>query len=266
MTSYESLGDVKEKGTVFVLRSAYAFLFAATLFGLATTLFYIHAGSTSGTYLATLSAIINGVAAWHYNEIIKVRLGEAITQGSEWKIDALRHGDWIVTMPLLILKLHALVGSSSDHDTILSTVDLAAFIAALMIALGAFARLGFEEMVGFWKGDNDKDKMDGYDKVVGAGLYLGSIACLVLLLIDLFNLFSDLETPTIVYAFFLVWPAYAVVALLACLIRQFTDPTEYPRFVALAKDVSFASLDVFSKAVFGWHTCSQAFGYHILGS
>jgi len=261
MGSYESLGDVKEKGTVFALRSAFAFLLAAALFSFATTLYYIHAGSTQGTYLAALSAIINAVAAWHYNEIIKVRASEAISKGSEWKIDALRHGDWVVTMPLLVLKLYALAGNSSDHDAILNTVDLAAFIAALMIALGAFARLGYEEMDGFWYGN-----MDGYDKIVGVVLYLGSIACLVLLLIDLFNIFSDLETPTIIYAFFLVWPAYAVVALLACMIRQFTDPTEYPRFVALAKDVSFASLDVFSKAVFAWHTCSAAFGYHILGS
>ena len=131
MASYESLGDVKEKGTVFVLRSAYAFLFATALFCAATTLYYIHAGSTQGTYLAALSAIINGVAAWHYYEIVKVRMGEAITKGSEWKIDALRHGDWVVTMPLLVLKLHALVGSGSDHNTLLSTVDLAAFISAL---------------------------------------------------------------------------------------------------------------------------------------
>ena len=260
--SYEGLGDVKEKGTVFALRSAFAFLLATSLFGAATTLYYIHAGSSQGTYLAALSAIINGVSAWHYYEIIKVRAGEAITKGSEWKIDALRHGDWVVTMPLLILKLYALAGNSSDHDAILNTVDLAAFIAALMIALGAFARLGYDEMVGFWK----EGGMDGYDKVVGVVFYLGSIACLVLLLIDLFNIFSDVETPTIVYAFFLVWPAYAVVALLACMIRQCTDPDEYPRFVALAKDVSFAALDVFSKAVFGWHTCSAAFGYHILGS
>lgn len=261
MASYESLGDVKEKGTVFVLRSTYAFLFATALFCAATTLYYIHAGSTQGTYLAALSAIINGVAAWHYYEIVKVRMGEAISKGSEWKIDALRHGDWVVTMPLLVLKLHALLGNGSDHDTILQGVDLAAFISALMIALGAIARLGYDEMVGFWYGD-----MDGYDKVVAVVLYLGSIACLVLLLIDLFHLFSDFDTPTVVFAFFLVWPAYAVIALLACAIRQFTDPTEYPRFVALAKDVSFASLDIFSKAVFGWHTCSQAFGYHILGS
>ena len=261
MASYESLGDVKEKGTVFVLRSAYAFLLATALFCAATTLYYINAGSTQGTYLAALSAIINGVAAWHYYEIVKVRMGEAISKGSEWKIDALRHGDWVVTMPLLVLKLHALLGNGSDHDTILDGVDLAAFISALMIALGAIARLGYDEMRGFWYGD-----MDGYDKIVGVVLYLGSIACLVLLLIDLFNLYSGFDTPTVVYAFFLVWPAYAVIALLACLIRQFTDPNEYPRFVALAKDVSFASLDIFSKAVFGWHTCSQAFGYHILGS
>ena len=237
------------------------FLVAAALFGLATTLFYIKAGSSAGTYLAALAAIINAVAAWHYNEIIKVRAGEVISKGSEWKIDALRHGDWVVTMPLLILKLYALAGGGGDNEPILSSVDLAAFIAALMIALGAFARLGYDEMYGFVYGP-----MDGYDKIVGVVLYLGSIACLVLLLIDLFNLFSDVETPTIVFSFFLVWPAYAVVALLACVIRQYTDPSEYPRFVALGKDVSFAALDVFSKAVFGWHTCSAAFGYHILGS
>ena len=258
MASYESLGDVKEKGTVFVLRSAYAFLLAAALFGLVATLFYIHAGSTTGTYLAALSAIINGVAAWHYKEIIKVRVGEVITKGSEWKIDALRHGDWIVTMPLLVLKLHALVGGNSDHDTILHTVDLAAFIAALMIACGAFARLGYDEL-------HNWGEMDGFDKIVGVGLYLGSIACLVLLLIDLFNLFSDVETTTIVYAFFLVWPAYAVVALSTCAIRQFY-PNDYPHFVALAKDIAYASLDVFSKGVFGWHTCSTAFGIHVLAS
>jgi len=258
MALYEGIGDVSEKATVFVLRSAYAFLLAAALFGFATTLFYIHAGSSAGTYLTALATVINAVAAWHYNEIIKVRVGEAITKGSEWKIDALRHGDWIVTMPLLVLKLHALVGNNLDHDPILHSVDLAAFIAALMIACGAFARLGYDEMHGFFK------DMDGFDKTVGVVLYCASIACLVLLLIDLFNLFSDVETTTIVYAFFLVWPAYAVVALLSCVIRQYTDADEYPRFVALSKDVAYSALDVFSKAVFGWHTCSVAFGIQVL--
>lgn len=257
MAMYEGIGEVREKASIFVLRSAYAFLLAAALFGLAATLFYIQARSTAGTYLAALAAIINAVAAWHYNEIIKVRAGEAISRGSEWKIDALRHGDWIVTMPLLVLKLHALVGYV-EHDTILHTVDLAAFIAALMIACGAFARLGYDELHGW-------DGMDGFDKIVGVVLYSGSIACLVLLLIDLFNLFSNVETPTIVFAFFLVWPAYAVVALSACGIRQFY-PNDYPQFVALAKDIAYAALDVFSKAVFGWHTCSAAFGVSVLGS
>ena len=86
-----------------------------------------------------------------------MRVSEVISRGSEWKIDALRHGDWIVTMPLLVLKLHALVGGNSDHDTILHTVDLAAFIAALMIACGAFARLGYDEL-------HNWGEMDGFDK------------------------------------------------------------------------------------------------------
>ena len=43
-------------------------------------------------------------------------------------------------------------------------------------------------------------------------------------------------------------------------------PHRYPKYIALAKDLCFAALDVFSKAVFAWHTCSAAFGVRVLGS
>jgi hypothetical protein len=39
---------------------------------------YIKAANTAATYVVSISAIINAVAAWHYNEIVKVRTGQAI--------------------------------------------------------------------------------------------------------------------------------------------------------------------------------------------
>ena len=45
---------------------------------------YIKAANTAATYVAALSAIINAVAAWHYNEIVKVRVGQAISIDTEW--------------------------------------------------------------------------------------------------------------------------------------------------------------------------------------
>ena len=88
--TYARIGYIDEKATVFVLRVAFAFLSAASLFALVATLTYIKAANTAATYVVSISAIINAVAAWHYNEIVKVRTGQPITIDSEWKIDALR--------------------------------------------------------------------------------------------------------------------------------------------------------------------------------
>ncbi len=256
--TYIRIGYVDEKATIFVLRVAFAFLAAASLFSLLAALTYVRSENTAATYVATLSFIINGVAAWHYGEIVKVRVGQAISIESEWAIDALRHSDWAVTMPLLVLKLYALI-NNPDHNLILGSVDASALCACLMILFGAYSRLGLDELA-------DYEGMSRFDLTIGIVLYAGSVALLVLLLIDLVNAYSGVENTTIFFAFFLVWPCYALVAFTAAFFRQGRDASRYPKYIALAKDLCFATLDVFSKAVFAWHTCSAAFGVQVLGS
>lgn len=89
-TTYVRLGYIDERATIFVLRVAFAFLVAASVFSLLATLVYVRAENTAATYVAALSTIINLVAAWHYNEIVKVRVGQGVSTDAEWAIDALR--------------------------------------------------------------------------------------------------------------------------------------------------------------------------------
>jgi len=256
--TYVRLGYIDPKATVFVLRVAFAFLAAASLFALVATLVYVNAANSAATYVAALSTIINAVAAWHYNEIVKVRLGKPISIESEWTIDVLRHSDWAVTMPLLILKLYALI-NNPEHDLLLGSVDVSALCACLMILLGAYSRLGLDELANY-------EGLSRFGFLVGIASYAGSVTFLVLLLIDLVNAYSGVENTTLVFAFFLVWPCYALVAFTAVWFRQGVSGSTYPKYIALAKDLCFAALDVFSKAVFAWHTCSAAFGVTVLGS
>ena len=256
-SSYESLKDINEKTTIYVLRVAFAFLSSAALFSAVATLTYLKSDLTPGVYIAGLSTIINSVAAWHYNELIKVRTSQTISIATEWKMDSLRHSDWAVTMPLLILKLYALI-DNPEHNLILNSVDASALCATIMILLGAYSRLGLEELADF-------QRMSNMDRITGLACYVGSIALLVILLIDLAECYSGVNNTTIVFSFFLVWPCYAITALASVLFRQ-QGIQGYPKTLALSKDVVYAALDVFSKAVFAWHTCSAAFGVQVLGS
>ncbi len=161
-------------------------------------------------------------------------------------------------MPLLVLKLYALI-NNPEHDLLLGSVDANALCATLMILLGAYSRLGLDELY-------DYKGMSRTGFMVGILAYLCSVALLVLLLVDLVNAYSGVENTTLVFTFFLVWPGYALVTFAAIWFRQSAASERYPKNIALAKDVCFAALDVFSKAVFAWHTCSAAFGVQVLGS
>ena len=87
-------------------------------------------------------------------------------------------------------------------------------------------------------------------------------------LVDLCQAYSGVDNTAMVYAFFLVWPCYGLTHLGACFFRQEPDPDEnfYPKNLSLTKDVLYAGLDVFSKAVFAWYTSSMAFNKSVLGS
>lgn len=256
--SYVRLQDIEEKSTIYPLRIAYSFLASAAGLSLVAALTYVETGTPKQTYIAALSTIINAVAAYHYREMIKVRTNDKVTTDSEWKMGALRHSDWAVTMPLLVLKLYAMI-NNTEQDLILQSVDLSALLATAMVLLGAYVRLGLDEMAG-WA------TMTNYQRLLGPGCYLGSWAILVLLLIDLCNAYSGVDNTAIVYAFFLVWPCYGVVTCLSAWARSASKTDGYPKNVGLIKDVAYACLDVFSKAVFAWYTSSEAFGVSVLGS
>ena len=140
-------------------------------------------------------------------------------------------------------------------------MDASALCATIMVLLGAWVRLGLEEMA------MRKDMSTIY-QISGLFSYLISFGILIFLLVDLCQAYSGVDNTAMVYAFFLVWPCYGLTHLGACLFRQDPDPDEnfYPKNLSLTKDVLYAGLDVFSKAVFAWYTSSMAFDKSVLGS
>ena len=256
--SYARLRDMEEKSTIYPLRIAFSFLASAAALSLVAVLVYVKEDMPKQTYIAALSTIINAVAAYHYYEMIKVRTNEKVAIDTEWKMGALRHSDWAVTMPLLILKLYALI-NNPEQDLLLQSVDLSALLACIMVLLGAYVRLGLDEMASW-------DTMSDYERLLGPICYLLSWAILVLLLIDLCRTYSGVDNTAMVYAFFLVWPCYGITACLAAWARSGRDSISYPKNIGLIKDVVYSGLDVFSKAVFAWYTSSAAFGVSVLGS
>lgn len=254
---YERLERIEEKSTIYPLRIAFSFLSSAAVLSFVATLIYLQARMSKQTYIASLSTIINLVAAYHYREMIKVRTKEELSAETEWRIGSLRHSDWAVTMPLLVLKLYALI-NNPDQELLLRSVDVSALLACIMVLLGAYVRLGLDELAG-WKFLTDLEKL------LGLACYAGSWAILVLLLIDLCNAYSAVDNTAIMYAFFLVWPCYGVTACMSAWLRRRSSKF-YPKNIALVKDVVYSGLDVFSKAVFAWYTSSAAFGVSVLGS
>ena len=171
-----------------------------------------------------------------------------------------RYSDWTVTMPLLVLELYAII-DRPDQDLILNTVNASALCAAVMIALGAYVRLGLDEMASF-------SEMPPSHQVQGVLSYAVSLALLCLLLVDLSQAYLSDTKPPGAFSFFLVWPLYALTAIGTVFFRQDSQAGEsnfYPPYLAITKDTVYAALDVFSKAILAWKTSSAAFGISVLG-
>ena len=246
----------------FTLRAAMSFLVSALLLSGAALLRYVQQGNVGGAYTAGLSVIINFVAAYHYRAILKVRhaaqLNTAMSlRDEELEVDGLRHSDWLVTLPLLVLKLHYLI-DNADQDLFFANAELSAFMAFLMILFGAFARLALDWGLKF-------GEMGDMQRMWVLGCYLVSIALLVVLLIDLGMAQEGGSTPSLIWSFFLVWIGYPIVAIGAFFARSTTKDGD-SEVLSLFKDVSYALLDTYSKAVFAWWAASLAFNIRFLGS
>ena len=64
----------------------------------------------------------------------------ADVRDEELEVDGLRHSDWLVTLPLLVLKLYHVI-NNPNKDLFFDNAELSALMAMLMILFGAIARL-----------------------------------------------------------------------------------------------------------------------------
>jgi len=209
------------------------------------------------------------VAFYHYQKLIAIReqtgvrvklakpgdvpTGQATELKLAWQelnCDAVRYSDWAVTLLPLIVDLHLMI----NKHTALFNIALSGMLVQVMIGLGAFTRLGTDELVPRRDGKGIDAMM-----VIGLVTFFLSFGCLVLVL---YNLLGDLENDPSegwVYAFSLPWILYGVIAIVAMVWRQF-QPRGYPEALSIFKDVAYGFLDVWSKATFALWVCSKALG------
>lgn len=279
----------------FLTRTVGAFLFATG--GMCVGAFFATT-ELQHKYLCLLGAIINFVAAYHYHAISKIREGLDIWQLGQWArtvsdetqesthqssieefyVDSLRFSDWVVTMFLLTIKLYVTIGRAYNdgYDGLHLTPIGAGFLSMLMIVLGGFTRLGADDLwdVGLVCGRGGNAGASCLVNVAGLLSLLGSLACLVVLQIDLWSASAYLGERRLLTSFFAVWLAYPVVFILSMLWRIcFTARVEKgvgkARFepgLSVIKDVSYGLLDAWAKGVFALWTANNVFGLSVFST
>lgn len=220
-----------------------------------------------------LSTAVCIVAWYHYMKLTKIREqeGSRVTLAKPGEVpsgqaaplkwswlelvtDAVRYSDWSVTLPPLVVELHLMI----DGHTHLFSVAWSCLFVVLMVALGAFTRLGTDELVPPAKNENAT-----LARAVGFFTFLGSCVCLFFVLFNLLGGLDDDPSNGWVFAFSLPWIGYGIIALLAIVWRQL-DASGYPEALSVTKDLLFGMLDVWSKAVFAFFVASKALGYNQL--
>ena len=155
----------------------------------------------------------------------------------------------------LVLKLYHVIHNPTQ-DLFFDSPELSALMAAFMILFGAIARLALDWGLSI-------GEMRDMQRVFVVACYIISIVLLIVLLIDLASAMSGSDAPNFIYSFFFVWIGYPVVAIGSFAARSCGDDNA-PWFT-LSKDVAYALLDTWSKAIFSWWTASRCFGINFLG-
>ena len=213
-------------------------------------------------YSAGLSLAICAVAYINYSSMLKTRLRtikacantasgktncKRLWNEDDFVVTCLRYADWLVTMPLLALKLLDLArdGPHTLNDGFLTWTQLEAFIAFLaflMILCGLIALLAV--------GDFDACGRDTTAlMILRWPMYFIGVACLIGIYIILFA--TSNETESIhwieVYGFSLVWTLYPM-AFVAQIIG----------LCGVRKDIAYAVLDVISKPLLAVYVAKAA--------
>lgn len=211
------------------------------------------APTTEAQFSCALASAVSVVAFYHYTKIVELRTPKekpitlAQQTFNEAAVDAVRHSDWLATLPALIIDIHAVAGGHTKYFS----VGWSVFLLLFMVALGGFLRFGTDELA-------PSRSNDWAVRILGVISFLCAWICLVVVLL---NLLVDLEHEDSewVYAFSLPWAFYGILALASIITRQFL-PTGYPLALSIFKDVSFGVLDVWSKASFALWVGAKAHG------
>jgi hypothetical protein len=273
------------------LRIVACTLFAASLLSLFG---FLSSTTTDLKFLEAVSATVCLIAAWHYKEMAAIRTCCVGTRRAksdpndqvdvsavcEYNVDALRYGDWTVTLPLLVVELYAIIGRSyngdfggegKSYDGLWLTPVGGATLAALMILLGAFVRLGLDDLSDL-RGTN----VDGGGEcgllVLGLIPLFGSIVILGILIADLHHAAEGIPDSTLLFSFFWMWIGYPIVYLVSLGWRvcgcnhssDLSDKEEYralhvPEGLSVFKDIGYGLLDIWCKAFLSFWVFHSAF-------
>jgi len=231
--------------------SAGSMLFASVV----ATAGALTAETETGRFECSVAAAINLVAVWHYTKMLEIRSSKRSSQETEMAIDAVRLSDWMVTLPPLIIEVHALI----DGHFAWFAPPVSALLLALVVALGAFVRLGTDELA---PSPTKRLGGCGWDMVVRIVGFVMFVVAFALLIIVLLNAFLDL--PSLAsnggwpWAFAFPWLAYGVVAAIGIAWRNIWPG--YSEGVSLFKDAAYGTLDVWSKAIFALFIASKSLG------
>ena len=168
---------------------------------------------------------------------------------------------------MLVLKLYAIIGRHHNGDAagapyngIHLGPESAAWLAALMIMLGAVVRLGTDDFAD-WRHQNGwftgpiGGSASWWLNAFGVVALLGSLAAFVLLEFELFRASEGMEENRLLNSFFLVWSGYPLVFIISIELRSNdfknndTGVKYYPAHTEY-KDVSYGLLDTWTKVVF----------------
>jgi bacteriorhodopsin len=228
------------------------FLQMATAAMLGGTLIAVCAAIARQSYDCTMAAGVCGVAYVHYTAMGMLRWREAsekLESFGPFNVDQavalLRYSDWLVTMPLLVLKVLNMardgpVQTSDFLENEYIPTGLAA-LAMLMIVCGYVSSAVYGEV--------DSNKSIFGPRI---GLYLVGMVCLTLIYLVLF--FTALESESRhtneVFGFALLWVAYPLV-FLSDLMWGLSPNT---------KDAVYAILDTVSKPMLTLYFVVHVFG------
>lgn len=198
-------------------------------------------GSYTSYYSCALAATVNFIATYHYYAIYKIRAREQ-ERGCNYaeddnEADLIRHTDWCLTLPLMVIDLYRLSDSVTGSAESWMDDNVAALLAFLMVVLGVIYRFSdiiYLEVPSF------------VFSCVIFGFVLHAITSPLLgescdnEVLDLDNCEGD-RFAVLVFTY--VWIGYPIVALLSSS-RLWSNAER----MSFSKDVAYALLDIVSKA------------------